>query len=80
MSEEPEALSELESAVLSVARDWRLFGSNRTQAIREATGLSSNQYFVMLSAMIEDPRVWKADPVLVDRLRRMRDLRLDERG
>ncbi|MCI5825557.1 MAG: DUF3263 domain-containing protein [Arcanobacterium sp.] len=74
-----EELSELEQAVLRVEREWWRIAATREAAIKKATGLTPSRYYVLLSALLEQPRFWRADPVLVDRLRHLRDRKFDER-
>ncbi|MEW6898704.1 DUF3263 domain-containing protein [Trueperella pyogenes] len=73
-------LTELERAVLRIEREWWRIAATREQAIRSELGMSPSKYYIQLSRMLDCERVWKADPVLVDRLRRLRDGRLAERG
>ena len=73
-------LSELEQAVLRVEREWWKVARTREAAIRELTGLSEARYYLLLSALLDQERIWRADPVLVDRLRRLRERKLAERA
>ena len=81
LSEMAEAeLSELEQAVLRVERGWWKVADTREAAIRKLTGFSESQYYLLLSALLDERRFWRADPVLVDRLRRLREQKLAERA
>ncbi|MDY5854735.1 MAG: DUF3263 domain-containing protein [Arcanobacterium sp.] len=71
-------LSELERAVLRVERGWWRIARTREAAIKNETGLPPSRYYVLLSTLIDEPHFWRADPVLVDRLRRLRDHKFDE--
>ncbi|WP_197552655.1 DUF3263 domain-containing protein [Trueperella pecoris] len=80
MGEEPEdELTELERTILRIERGWWHLGATRDQAIRSELGMSPSKYYMLLSRMLDSERVWRADPVLVDRLRRLREGRLAER-
>lgn len=73
-------LSDLERSILDIERGWWRLAPTREQAIRQELGMSPSKYYLLLSRMLDSPRVWKSDPVLIDRLRRLRDSRLAERG
>lgn len=72
-------LTELERAILRVEREWWRIAPTRDQAISELTALSPQRYYLVLSSLLDKPHFWRADPVLVDRLRRLRDKKLAER-
>ena len=76
---EQSELSALEAAVLAVEQRWWQVGSTKEAAIRELTGMSEGKYYLLLSALLDQPKFWRADPVLVDRLRRLRYQKLAER-
>lgn len=72
-------LTELEQAILRVEREWWRIAPTRDQAIYRLTALSPQKYYLILSSLLDKPYFWRADPVLVDRLRRLRDKKLVER-
>ncbi|MCI6574688.1 MAG: DUF3263 domain-containing protein [Arcanobacterium sp.] len=77
--DELDDLNELERAVLHVEREWWRIADTREAAIKRETGLTPSRYYVLLSSLLDQPRFWRADPVLVDRLRHGRDSKFDER-
>lgn len=71
---------ELWRAIIDVETSWWKIEKTKERAIRTRTGLTVSQYYIVLSQLLDNPEFWKMDPVLVDRLRRLRDGRLEERG
>lgn len=72
-------LAERDIAVLAIAaRTWTGPGP-RERAIRERLGMSPTAYFQLLNALLDDPRALAHDPVTVNRLRRDRDARREQR-
>jgi hypothetical protein len=76
----PAVLSARDRAVLDFEkRHWRYSGA-KEQAVRERFDLSASQYFQVLNALLDRPEALSAEPVLVNRLRRERDLRRQSRS
>ncbi|MFJ6849066.1 DUF3263 domain-containing protein [Streptomyces sp. NPDC091271] len=72
-------LSDQERAVLALERrSWPGPGA-KERAIREDLGISPVRYYQLLNALLEDRRALEADPVTVNRLRRVRDARRGRR-
>jgi hypothetical protein len=69
------ALSERDRAVLDFERQWWKFAGAKEQAVREKFGMSSTRYYQVLNALIDRPEALAHDPMLVKRLRRMRQTR-----
>jgi hypothetical protein len=68
-----EGLDELERRILDFEREcWRLDGT-KERAIRERLGISAVRYRQILNRSIDRPEALSFDPVLVRRLRRLRD-------
>ncbi|MEV4559615.1 DUF3263 domain-containing protein [Kitasatospora sp. NPDC049285] len=68
-------LTERDRAVLALeARGWRTAGA-KEQAIREELGISATRYYQLLGALLDREEALRADPVLVNRLRRIREER-----
>jgi len=65
-------LSEREQLILSFERRWWRYAGVKEQAIRETFGLSPTRYYQALNALLDRPEALAADPVLVNRLRRLR--------
>lgn len=70
-----DALSERDRAILAFERQWWKYAGAKETAIRELFGLSATRYYQILNGLIDDPDALAADPLLVKRLRRMRDER-----
>lgn len=59
-------------------REWRSSGAKEL-AVRTELGLSSARYYQVLNVLLDSPAALRADPMLVKRLRRIRDARVDAR-
>ncbi|MCI7550864.1 MAG: DUF3263 domain-containing protein [Actinomycetaceae bacterium] len=70
-----EQLQPWEQEVLELERHWREWAPTHDEAVRDKLGIDSRTYYILLAGLIDDPRFWKADPILADRLRRMREYR-----
>ncbi|GAA2252404.1 DUF3263 domain-containing protein [Kitasatospora cystarginea] len=72
-------LSERELAVLALeARQWRTAGA-KERAIREELGLSATRYYQLLNGLLDREEALAHDPVLINRLRRIREAKRAER-
>jgi hypothetical protein len=72
-------LTDRERQVLEMERrDWRSPGAKEL-AVRTELGLSSARYYQVLNALLDSPEALRADPMLVKRLRRIRDARVQAR-
>ncbi|WP_062311120.1 DUF3263 domain-containing protein [Demequina rhizosphaerae] len=69
---EQAALSERDADILSFERGWWRFAGAKEDAIRDRFGLTATQYYQVLNSLVDDPAALAHDPVLVQRLRRMR--------
>lgn len=73
------ALSPREQGVLALERrGWASAGA-KERAVREELGLAPVRYYQLLNALLDDRRALAHDPVTVNRLRRVRDARREER-
>jgi hypothetical protein len=70
-----ESLSERDRAILAFERQWWKYAGAKETAIRELFGLSATRYYQVLNGLIDDSNALAADPLLIKRLRRMRDER-----
>ncbi len=78
-AEHADGLTERDRAVLDMERrDWRSPGTKEL-AIRTELGVSSARYYQVLNALLDSPAALRADPMLVKRLRRIRDARVQAR-
>ncbi|MFK4065814.1 DUF3263 domain-containing protein [Streptomyces sp. NPDC029674] len=77
--QEPDGLSERDRAVLALERrPWPGPGA-KERAIREELGMVPVRYYQVLNALLDDTRALAHDPITVNRLRRVRESRRDER-
>lgn len=75
----PSGLSERDRAVLAVERQSWAGPGAKERAIRERLGISPTRYYQLLNALLDDRRALEADPVTVNRLRRVREARRGRR-
>ncbi|MFC5370806.1 DUF3263 domain-containing protein [Arcanobacterium bovis] len=66
--------------VLRIEKGWWTIARTREDAINVVLGISPMRYYLLLSELLDTREFWELDPVLVDRLRSLRDRRLAERG
>jgi len=72
-------MTELECAVLAFERGWWRFAGTKEQTIREQLDMSAIRYYQLLNRLLDDPEALAADPLLINRLRRVRSSRMDTR-
>jgi hypothetical protein len=70
-----EALSERDVAILEFERDWWRRRTPKERAVRERLGLSALRYYQLLNTLLDRPDALAFDPMLVGRLRRLREAR-----
>lgn len=75
MSESAEGLTERDQQILAFERQWWKYAGAKEQAIRELFDMSSTRYYQILNTLIDTPQALAFDPMLVKRLRRMRNSR-----
>ena len=68
-------LSAREREILAFERQWWKYAGAKEQAVRELFDMSSTRYYQVLNALIDRPEALAHDPMLVKRLRRMRQTR-----
>ena len=73
--QEPDALSRREREILAFERQWWKYAGAKEQAIRELFDMSATRYYQVLNALVDRPEAVAADPMLVKRLRRLRQTR-----
>lgn len=71
----PSELTEREQEILALERHWWKYAGAKEQAVRELFGVSPTRYYQILNALIDRPEALAHDPMLVKRLRRMRQSR-----
>ena len=79
-SEPTDGLSRREHDILSFERDWWKYAGAKEEAIRERFALSATRYYQVLNALVDRPDALAADPMLVNRLRRLRSSRQKARA
>ena len=65
--------------VLDFERAWPSSPPSKAGAVRERFGLSPARYYQLLNRLIDRPEALQYDPVLVQRLRRLRKARRKKR-
>ena len=73
--ESPDTLSERDQQILEFERQWWKYSGAKEQAIRDLFDLSPTRYYQVLNQLIDSPAALAADPMLVKRLRRLRESR-----
>ena len=83
MSSSPQAgngeLDERARAILDFEREWWRLPGTKERAVRERFGVSTARYHHLLNVLIDRPEALAYDPMLVRRLRRLRDTRRRKR-
>lgn len=70
-----EPLTELEERILAFERGWYRYPGAKDQAVRDTFGVTAIRYSQLLNALLDKPAALAAHPMLVKRLRRVRDQR-----
>ena len=73
-------LTDTETQILAFERQWWKYAGAKESAVREQFGMSMTRYYQVLNALIDRPEALAADPLLVRRLRRLRDQRRGQRS
>ena len=68
-------LSDTDIAILRFEREWWRHRTPKDRAVRERLGLSGTRYHQLLNTLIDRPDALAFDPMLVGRLRRLRERR-----
>ncbi len=68
-------LSPRDRAVLDLERTWWTIPGLKEAAIREQIGISPTSYYARLGELADSPEALAYDPLVVRRLRRIRDRR-----
>jgi hypothetical protein len=71
----PMPLTERDRAILDFERGWWAEAGPKDTAIRERFELSGTRYYQLLNELLDDDDAYDYDPLLVRRLRRLRDRR-----
>ncbi len=68
-------LSERDAQILDFERQWWRYAGAKDDAISELFDLTATRYYQILNSLLDNPAALAHDPMLVKRLRRMRDQR-----
>ena len=80
VSNSPAGLSELEARILEFEGTWWKFAGAKESAIKELFDLSAPRYYQLLNDLIDREDALVAAPMLVKRLRRLREARMSARS
>lgn len=61
--------------ILEFERQWWRYSGAKEQGVREQFDMSATRYYQILNGLIDSPEALAHDPLLVKRLRRMRESR-----
>ena len=75
----PAVLSELEARILEFEGTWWKFAGAKESAIKELFDLTAPRYYQLLNDFIDREDALVATPMLVKRLRRLREARMSAR-
>ena len=73
------ALTDLERRILEFERNWWRFAGAKESAIKELFDLTAPRYYQLLNDLIDRADALEAAPMLVKRLRRLREARMSAR-
>lgn len=73
-------MAEREAAILDFEKSWWQAKAPKETEIRERFNLSAARYYQILNALIDRPEALEHDPLLVKRLRRLREQRQRNRS
>ncbi|MDP1720495.1 MAG: DUF3263 domain-containing protein [Candidatus Nanopelagicaceae bacterium] len=73
-------LSDLEVRILEFERSWWRYAGAKESAIRELFDLSAPRYYQLLNDLVDREDALLASPMLVKRLRRLRQARMSARS
>ena len=72
-------LTDRERAILALEAAWPRHGGAKEEAIRRELGMSPARYYQLLERLIDTEQAHDHDPMLIRRLRRPRERRVDQR-
>jgi hypothetical protein len=73
-------LTDLERRILEFERNWWRLAGAKESAIKELFDLTAPRYYQMLNDLIDREDALEASPMLVKRLRRLREARMRARA
>lgn len=72
-------LTRRDADILDFERSWWKHAGAKEQAIRERFDISAARYYQLLNELLENPAAMSHDPILVKRLKRLRNYRQRKR-
>ena len=72
---QPGGLSETEVRILQFEKQWWRYAGAKESAVRELFDMSATRYYQVLNGLLDTPGALEHDPLLVKRLRRLREQR-----
>ena len=73
-------LSERDLEILAFERQWWKYAGAKEAAILDRFAMTATRYYQVLNAILDQPAALEADPMLVRRLIRLRELRQQQRS
>lgn len=73
-------LDDQQTAILDFETQWRRYAGAKETAIRERFDMSLTRYHQVLNTLLDEPAALEHAPMLVRRLRRLRDQRARQRS
>ena len=77
---ETKQLTEEQLAMLALERAWWRHAGSKEAAILSRFGIGPTTYYQRLNALLDDPRAMAADPITVNRLRRLQEKNMKSRS
>ena len=74
-----DTLTQRDIDMLDFERSWWKHAGVKEQAIKERFDMSATRYYQLLNELIEQPAALAHDPILVKRLKRLRQYRQKQR-
>jgi hypothetical protein len=72
-------LTDLETRILEFERNWWRFAGAKETAIKDLFDMTAPRYYQLLNDLIDRDDALEASPMLVKRLRRLREARMAAR-
>jgi len=73
-------LSDLEVRILDFERQWWKYAGAKDAAFKELFQISAKEYYELLNNLIDRDDALAASPLLIKRLRRLREARVSSRS
>ena len=74
------ALTDLEVRILDFERQWWRYAGAKEAGIKEQFDISAREYYELLNNLIDREDALAASPLLIKRLRRLREARVASRS